>query len=457
MRLLNQTAMQRDAIDFGSDNIPKLFGKMLMPTLLGMLCISLMTVIDGVFIGHGVGSDALAAVNIFSPFWLLMTAIGLMLGIGCSVVSSIHLSQDNAKAARINMTQTLTFGLTLTLIITVLVQIFSTQTAYLLGSSDRLLPYVLDYQRWLSLAFCAIFIQSVGLLIIRLDGSPTYAMFTSSIPAMLNIVLDYVFLFVLDRGLEGVSMATFLALWFGAGMVIFYILFLSKSMKLYRLKWSWKSICLFARNIGYQFRLGFSAFLGECSISVLMFTGNYVFMRYLGEDGVAAFSIACYIMPFIFMTGNAISQSAQPIISYNHGAGKRGRVVEACKVALLTAIGAGILLSTALALGVKFVAALFLSTGTNGYRIASAGMPLMASGFIFYIVNVTVIGYFQSVERIRPATIYSFARGLFFLVPSFLIMPHIAGTPGIWLALPVSEALTFLLIFISRLAGRIRG
>ena len=86
MRLLELRHMQRDAIDFGSDNIPKLFGKMLMPTLLGMLCISLMTIIDGVFIGHGVGSDALAAVNIFSPFWLLMTAIGLMLGIGCSVV-----------------------------------------------------------------------------------------------------------------------------------------------------------------------------------------------------------------------------------------------------------------------------------------------------------------------------------------------------------------------------------
>lgn len=101
--------MRRDAIDFGSDNIPKLFGKMLMPALLGMLCMSIMAVIDGVFIGHGVGSDALAAVNIFSPFWLLMTAIGMMLGIGCSVVSSIHLSQDNVKAARINMTQTLIF------------------------------------------------------------------------------------------------------------------------------------------------------------------------------------------------------------------------------------------------------------------------------------------------------------------------------------------------------------
>lgn len=207
------------------------------------------------------------------------------------------------------------------MIITILVGAFSTQSARLLGSSDRLLPYVLDYQRWLSLAFCAMFLQSVGLLIIRLDGSPTYAMLTSSIPAILNIILDYVFLFVLDKGLEGVAFATFIGLWFGGGMVIFYILFLSKSMRLYRLKWSLKSLCLFARNIGYQFRLGFSAFLGECSIAVLMFTGNFIFMKYLGEDGVAAFSIACYIMPFIFMTGNAISQSAQPIISYNHGAG----------------------------------------------------------------------------------------------------------------------------------------
>ena len=445
--------MQRDAIDFGSDNIPKLFGKMLMPTLLGMLCMSVMTVIDGVFIGHGVGSDALAAVNIFSPFWLLMTAIGMMLGIGCSVVSSIHLSQDNVKAARINMTQTLIFGVTLALIITILVGAFSTQSARLLGSSDRLLPYVLDYQRWLSLAFCAMFLQSVGLLIIRLDGSPTYAMLTSSIPAILNIILDYVFLFVLDKGLEGVAFATFIGLWFGGGMVIFYILFLSKSMRLYRLKWSLKSLCLFARNIGYQFRLGFSAFLGECSIAVLMFTGNFIFMKYLGEDGVAAFSIACYIMPFIFMTGNAISQSAQPIISYNHGAGKRGRVVEARKVALATATGAGVLLSLALAFGVKYVAALFLDSDAGAYRIASAGIPLMATGFVFYIVNVTIIGYLQSVERVLPATTYSLARGLVFLVPSFILMPHLAGTPGIWLALPVSEAMTFALIAVARLTA----
>lgn len=438
--------MKRDAIDFGSDSIPSLFRKILVPTLLGMLCMSVMTTIDGVFIGHGVGSDALAAVNIFCPFWLTMSAIGLMFGIGCSVVASVHLSQGNVKAANINMTQTLGFGVLVTLLITLVVQAFSVKSAYLLGSSDRLLPYVLTYQKWLSLAFAAIFLQSVGLLIIRLDGSPNYAMLSSALPSVINVVLDYVFLFVCGWGLEGVAIATFIGCWSGALMVIVYILFFSKTLRLYKLKMSMKSLMLTVRNLWYQFKLGISAFLGEVSIAMLMFVGNNVFMKYLGEDGVAAFSIACYIMPFVFMTGNAISQSAQPIISYNHGAGNSARVREARRVALLVAIGMGTIISLAMAFGIKYIAAMFLETTTPAYSIAAQGIPLMSAAFIPLVVNVTIIGYFQSVERALPATVYSLARGVVFLTASFLIMPRIIGEPGLWIALPVSEVLTFFLI-----------
>lgn len=446
--------MRRDAIDFGSDSIPALFRKILVPTLLGMLCMSVMTTIDGVFVGHGVGSDALAAVNIFAPFWLIMSAIGLMFGIGCSVVASVHLSQGNVKAANINMTQTLGFGILVTLIITALVQAFSVRTAYILGSSDRLLPYVLDYQKWLSLAFTAIFLQSVGLLIIRLDGSPNYAMLSSALPSIINVVLDYVLLFVRGWGLEGVAIATTIGCWVGALMVIVYILFFSKTLHLYRLKMSIKSLRLTIRNLWYQFKLGISAFLGEMSIAMLMFVGNYVFMRYLGEDGVAAFSVACYIMPFVFMTGNSIAQSAQPIISYNHGAGNATRVREARRVALMVAIGMGIVLSLAMAFGIKYVAALFLEKTTRAYSLAAEGIPLMAAAFLPLLVNVTIIGYFQSVERALPATIYSLARGIVFLIPSFIVMPLLAGDPGIWLALPVSEALTLCLIAVFAAAKR---
>ncbi len=446
--------MKRDSIDFASDRIPVLFRKIFLPTLAGMVCMSVMTTIDGVFVGHGVGSDALAAVNIFAPFWMIMTGIGMLFGIGCSVVSSVHLAQGNEKAARINMTQTLLFGVLLTAVITLLVQIFSLQSAYMLGSSERLLPYVLDYQKWLSLAFTAIFLQSVGLLIIRLDGSPNYASAAAAIPSIVNVVLDYVFLFVFHKGLAGVAIATAIGCWVGGLMVLFYILFMSKTMRLYRLKFSLKSFLLSLRNIIYQFRLGLAAFLGEISIAMLMFTGNFVFMKYLGEDGVAAFSIACYIMPFIFMTGNAISQSAQPIISYNHGSGDLSRVLEARKVAMLTAVVLGVLVSFLLAGGIKYVAALFLSTDTNAYHIAAEGIPFMAIGFSLAIINVTAIGYFQSVERALPATIYSLSRGVLFLVPSFLIMPLIAGTVGIWLSLPVAELLTLMLIAFSWLKSR---
>ncbi len=448
--------MHRDAIDFGSDSIPKLFRKILLPTLLGMLCMSVMTTIDGIFVGHGIGSDALAAVNIFAPFWMIMTGTGLLFGIGCSVVASVHLSQGNEKAARINMTQTLAFGTLLTVAITVFVQIFDEETARFLGSSDRLLPYVLDYQKWLSYAFTALFLQSLGLLVIRLDGSPKYAMYTAAIPSVVNVVLDYVFLFVMHKGLAGISVATMIGCWTGGAMVLIYILFISKTMRLYRVKLSWKSFLLTCRNLWYQFRLGISAFLGEISTSMLMFTGNYIFMKYLGEDGVAAFSIACYIMPFIFMTGNAISQSAQPIISFNYGAGNRARVVEARRISLLTALGLGIVISAALAYGIHIVASLFLDSGSEAYRLAAEGVPLMALGYTFAIINVAAIGYYQSVERAVPATVYSLARGIVFLVPCFIVMPMIAGTPGIWLALPATEFLTFLLILAGRLFRKSR-
>ena len=448
--------MHRDAIDFGSDSIPKLFRKILLPTLLGMLCMSVMTTIDGVFVGRGIGSDALAAVNIFAPFWMIMTGTGLLFGIGCSVVASVHLSQGNEKAARINMTQTLAFGTLLTIAITFFVQIFDEETARFLGSSDRLLPYVLDYQKWLSYAFTALFLQSLGLLVIRLDGSPKYAMYTAAIPSIVNVVLDYVFLFVMHKGLAGISVATMIGCWTGGAMVIVYILFISKTMRLYRVKLSWKSFLLTCRNLWYQFRLGISAFLGEISTSMLMFTGNYIFMKYLGEDGVAAFSIACYIMPFIFMTGNAISQSAQPIISFNYGAGNRARVAEARKISLLTALGLGIVISAALAYGIHIVASLFLDSGSEAYRLAAEGVPLMALGYTFAIINVAAIGYYQSVERAVPATVYSLARGIVFLVPCFIVMPMIAGTPGIWLALPATEFLTFLLILAERLFRKSR-
>lgn len=437
--------MKRDHIDFRNAKIPALFRSIFLPTLLGMLCMSVMTMIDGAFVGHGVGSDGLAAVNIFCPLWLIMSGIGLMFGIGCSVVASIHLSQNNLKAAHINVTQAFMAG-TIALMVWLVSETFSETVARVLGASDRLLPYVLDYQRWLSRSFPAIFLQSVGLMVIRLDGSPKYAMFCSSLPSIVNVVLDYVFLFIFHQGLEGVAIATAIGCWTGGIMVIAYILFFSQTLHLYKIKASLTSLKLTVRNLIYQMKLGFSAMLGDLFIAVLMYVGNYVFLKYLKEDGVAAFSVACYIFPFIFMTGNAIAQSAQPIISFNYGAGSKERVNEALIVALKVGVVSGMLVVLCIDIFIDYVVGIFVEAESNAAHIAKEGIPWLSICFIPYILNVVLIGYHQSLENAKQSTFYAFLRGFVLMIPSFLMLPSLIGEIGMWLAMPLSELISLLLI-----------
>ena len=447
--------MNRDNIDFGKERISSLFRRILIPTLLGMLCMSVMTIIDGAFVGHGAGSDALAAINIFCPLWLIVTGFGLMYGIGCSVVASIHLSHENTKAANINITQTLLFGTVVSILLSLVVNIFDEEVARLLGASDQLLPLVLDYQKWLSLAFVPIFLETAGLLIIRMDGSPKYAMWCSSLPSVINVVLDYVFLYVLDWGLEGVAIATAIGCLTGGVMVVAYMLWMTKRIALYRLKRSMKSLRLMIRNIGYQTKLGVAALFGDISIAIFLLVGNHVFMHYLSEDGVAAFSIVCYVMPFIFMTGNAIAQSGQPIISYNYGADKLHRVNQARLLIIRTALAVGVVTLLVGMLCSEYIANIFLESEYASYQMAVAGLPIVALGFIPYIYNVTMIGYLQSIERAKSATLFSALRSVIFIVPAFILMPKLVEGIGIWLALPVSESLTMILLY-SFIEGKTR-
>ena len=133
--------MKRDAIDLSTLNVFTLFRKYFVPTLLGMLSMSAVTAIDGIFVGHGVGSDGIAAVNICVPLLMLLTGIGLMVGAGCSVVASIQLSRGKSKSARLNVTQALLFVTIVALIPSALMMAFPAETARMLGSSEHLLPY----------------------------------------------------------------------------------------------------------------------------------------------------------------------------------------------------------------------------------------------------------------------------------------------------------------------------
>ncbi len=200
--------MERDALDFGKTNVTRLFIKLFVPTLLGLLFGALFNLADGIFVGRGVGSDALAAVNIAAPPFLLATGLALMFGSGVSVVAAIHLSHGNKKAASINVTQALTASVTLMSIVSLFIFIFPEPTARLFGGNDRLMSLVLDYMLWILPALLGCMVTFIGMFVIRLDGSPKYAMMCEIVPSIINIILDYVCIFPLAMGIKGAAIAT---------------------------------------------------------------------------------------------------------------------------------------------------------------------------------------------------------------------------------------------------------
>ena len=430
--------MSDDAIDFGTGEVGVLFRRLFFPTLLGMLGMSAVTAVDGIFVGHCVGSDGIAAINIVIPVLMLLTGIGLMVGSGCSVVASIHLARGKVKVARLNVTQALLAVTVVAVVLTCAMLADAAGTARVLGASQELLPLVVDYMVWYVPSWVFMVWTAVALFVIRLDGAPRMAMACSLVTALLNVLLDWLFMFPLGWGVMGAALATSLSTVAGGVMTIGYLLFAARRLRLVRLKMSAKSMRLTVRNIGYQCRVGLSALLGEATMAV------------------GAFGIICYYAPFIFMVGNAIAQSAQPIISYNFGLGDLARTRQAEKVALATAAICGLTVTGAFSLLPQSLVGLFVPLDCAAAGIAVDGMPLFATGFVCFIFNLTAVGYFQRVERMLPATVFALMRGVVLLVPSFVVMPLVFGTRGIWLAMPVAEGLTAVAVIAFYFYGRAR-
>lgn len=431
-------------MDFGKEKITVLFGKIFFPTLAGMLSTCAVTAADGIFVGRGIGGDGIAAVNICVPLLMFFTGLSLMTGIGGSVIASIALSKGKIKRARFNVTQSMLFAAAIATAFVAAVLMFPNETAAMLGASEHLRDMVVTYLVWFVPALVFQVCGIASMFYIRLDGAPKLAMWCNIIPAVLNAFLDWLFIFPFQWGVMGAAFASSLSVFAGGIIAVAYLQFFAKNVQFYPLKIGVRGFHLFFENIWSQCRIGSSALMGEATMAMLMFVGNQVFMRYLGDDGVAAFGVCCYYMPFVFMVGNAIAQSAQPVISFNYGLNNRQRTIEAEKVALTTAVFFGALATGVFALFPASAVGLFLDPSEPAARLAAEGFPYFAAGFACFILNLTGIGYFQSVERLAPATVFAVLRGGAFLLPAFYFMPVLAGTAGIWLAMPVSETATFL-------------
>lgn len=435
-------------LDYAGGNINRLFYKMFFPTLLGLIFNALITIADGIFVGQGVGPDGIAAVNIVAPLFMVVTGIGLMFGIGASVVAGIAVAQGDNRKASVNMTQAcVVSGVIIALLVLVLI-LFTSETVEMLGSSDALRPGAVSYLTWLIPGMFFLVFECVGMMVIRLDGSPKFAMMCNIVPAVINIILDYYLVFPCALGVKGAAIASSASIAVGVLMIVAYFFKFS-----YILKFRWSPRHFF-RNTWHQISIGSSAFITEIAMSVMMLTGNHVFMTYHGDAGVAAFSIACFLFPLMFMMSNAVAQSAQPIISYNYGAGSSARVRAAFRLSVKVAVLCGVVAFVAITFGADRIVALFIDPHCEAGRLAASGLPVFAVCAVFFAVNISFIGYCQSIERALQAMAFTLMRGIIVLVPVFFILPALCPDWGLWAAIPLSEAITLLAICLSHFYAR---
>ena len=430
---------EKTGLDYAHGNIRSLFFKIFFPTLLGMIFNALLTIIDGVFVGRGVGPDGIAAVNIVAPIFMVTTGIGLMFGIGASVMAGIALSSKNYQKANSIVTTAFIFSTALMLIVVLGSFLFTDGVVDMLGSTPRLQYHTTGYLKYLLVGLIPLMWQSIGMMVIRLDGSPKYAMMCNVIPAILNIVLDWWMVFPLGMGVRGAALATAIACIVGGIMAILYF----RRSYVIRLT---RRVTNFGQTVLTQIQIGSSAFVTELAMSVMMFTGNYVFMDYFRENGVAAFSIACYLFPLIFMINNAVAQSAQPIISFNFGAGNGERVRRTFHVSLVVGLTCGLIAALSIAFGARPIVSLFIPADSEAGRLAVKGLPIFAVAAIFFALNIACIGYYQSVKKAVVALVLTLLRGVVLLVPLFFVLSALFPSWGMWAAIPASEALTLAVI-----------
>jgi len=432
----------------GTAPIFKLMLSMGIPTFVAQLINLLYNIVDRIYIGHipEVGAASLTGIGLCLPIITLVSAFSVFVGAGGAPLASIALGKgDRDKAQRI-----LSNGVTLLIIFTVIVMavIYTLKKPllYFFGASDATYPHADDYLSIYLIGTIFVMITTGLNTFITAQGQSKTAMFSVLIGAIFNIILDPIFIFALNLGIKGAAIATVISQAISAAWVIRFLTSDKASLRIsaQMMRPQGKLILSIAA-------LGVSPFIMQVTESLITIVFTHGLQKYGDDLYVGSFTILQSIMQIIFIPMSGFSQGVQPIISYNYGAGLMRRGRKALRMALGTAALCGAAAFGFTWLCSPWIVGLFLTPDAPAYAIAVQGLPWFAAGYPFFGINVVTIGYYQSIERGRLATGLTVLRGIVLMTFCFLLLPRIAGVTGIWLAVPVAEALeTLLLVYLLR-------
>lgn len=420
----------------GTDSIGSLLIKQAVPASIGILVMSLNILVDTIFVGNWIGSIAIAAINVVLPVSFFIAALGMSIGIGgSSIISRALGANNNEKALK-------TFGnqITITFLITILMVIFGliyiNELIPAFGGKGDIFEPAKVYYRIVLYGVPLLALCMMGNNVMRAEGKPKFAMIAMIIPSVGNLILDYIFINVMDMGMAGAAWATTISY----GMCFLYVLYFFLSGKS-ELKIDWSHFGLDFSILKEISSLGFVTLSRQAVVSVTYLLMNNILFDLGGESSVAAYGIIGRMLMFALFPVLGVTQGFLPIAGFNYGAHKYERVRESINKAIMYAAGLGLLVFTVIMIFPEEIISVFttdkeiLAQTPRYMRWVFAATPVIA-------IQLIGAAYFQAIGKAVPALLLTLTRQGFFFIPLIFILPHYFGELGVWISFPAADILS---------------
>ena len=423
------------------DKESKVFFHYLVPAVCSTLVTSVYLLVDTLIIGQGVGALGISALNIFMPFFLLFNGIGLLFGIGSGILISSEDGMGNKKKANQYFATGFVSILSIAIILGLIWNYYLESLCVILGANSNTIDLVLEYGKCI-MAFAPVFMMSNYFApIVRNMKNPKLVMCAVLTGSVLNVILDYVFVFPMDMGMFGAAAATVIGC-----LTTLLVLSTHFIKKQNRVKINKETISL--NLLAPIFKCGFSSLIMEVASGFVIFIFNIQILKYIGNNGIVVYGIISNCVLVGLALFNGVAQAAQPIIATNFGAGLNTRVKKVLKYALITTT----------IIGVSLFAVVFLFTGQiikvfvqANSEILSVGIPalrLYLSAFCIMNINILISSYFQSVGKEKVAIYISIIRGFLLNIVLAFVLPSVLPATVLWVVVPVSELITLVCITV---------
>lgn len=425
------------------EKISKLLLDFSIPAIIGMIVMASYNIVDRIFVGRGVGSLAISGVTVTFPIIIIFMAFGMLVGVGATANVSIKLGEKNITEAEKILANAFSLAVGISVIMMIIGYAYADTFLIAFGASDEILPYARDYTHVL---LAGTIFQAIAFAlnnIIRGEGNPKMAMTTMIISAVINVILNPIFIFGLHMGVKGSALATVIAQMISAIWVMSYF-FGRKS----HVRFHFKYMKLEKEIVLKIFAIGMSPFSMQIAASVVTIIFTKSLAHYGGDLAIAVMGIGMSVINFILMPIFGINQGSQPIIGYNYGAKQFDRVKEVLKLATIVSTLICIFGAASVMFFSREIIGIFskddlplVELGSHALRVFLFMLPVVG----FQIVNA---GYFQAVGKAKHAMVLTLFRQVILLIPMLLILPHFFDLEGIWLAEPVSDFFSSILSFI---------